>query len=1149
MLGTRNMSTLISVNMNIVKQLDMNSAFTDIEENAQRMKDYFFTGFAADVTQKIAEHAKTKKSGAFLIEGRPGFGKTHLTLFLSNFFRLDINDQVFRIIEEVSGKLPLRKLKEKVGRYLALNPVPIVNQEEPKFDSALITSLNSALAREAVDFIPNPTGTASEIFDETITYLREQSKYKGIVISLDSMESVIADLEKGAKSPLAEQVVKFFQYIRTLDNFPVIFIGNTSWLANNYPTFGVEEEMVETVGKYFENHFWFNYGADEWTDFVINKVLVRTSEEAMLVLSSNPEFEALADFIYSSGLYTHKGLDYIKNVLLPGCFPLHPFTLHFLPMLSQKSSKKDKNLLSFFKDTSPGSFRYFLDTFGIFQASGKLSVYTPDYLFSFYEGTIKDSTSMKNIYDAVEKAYIMSGNLPLARRVIRLAALMQIIGDETVKPIKRNIVDSLHIVQKDLVKFDPMLFEMVHKGAFQFDKTSQEISLPVEKTAINLREYLNRRLEKIRYTADLTEFLNKRYGIKDINAENYNKVFKTERKITSKFVSLENLKNPDFLKNIISSLGSVGQRYKADMMVMYLITEDDDELSEARDILISAEEMKSERLVGAIPVRPTNFLPILLEKVALEEMRDDEPPFNKAGSAERELLENYLSDINKQIQEKLGFFTRPERLYWFYRQHNIPDLQKKSPVELADMLMGENFPKFPAVDSKAVSSLKDKKAYRSLRKAAVEKLLASQTVVTLPEKAHNPVDLLIKKTLVETGIMEKVGLRHGVEDYSVISRLLDDKSKLKDIWNYLYNEIIISRGKGQKVVNMEGILAPLYKPPYGVTPSLIEMILAAIFRNHFNEIDIFKNLRVMQETNNHSDLIRIPVGYDAIHSIVTNPGDCVIYFTEFPGEEKVFVNKVIEMFARTTPAYSEAPLWQEGKDALIRWYESLPLMTKRNRSFEGRNVLELIDLLENEEKDRPAKMFFRELLPVTMGFNLIDFSFKEHALRLLEDLKSIYVEMSKYSQLKQIGLLKAVKTLFAGREGEFEPMFREWRNSIPKDLDQKTLSKDAQILLKVNKDEKLNEQFLFLVPEYMGLKPFTHWENDKTLEYLARLSKAKIEIDAHDVEAVFKVPSDKESPEQSARKIMENIFEKFSIKGSDRDVYIVDLLEKAIWTQ
>jgi hypothetical protein len=1135
--------------MNIIKQLELNSAFTDIEENAQRMKDYFFTEFAAKLMESITKSAQSRKSGAFLITGRPGFGKTHLTLFINNFFRLDINDQVFKILEGIAPKLPIRKMKEKIGRYLALNVSPIQGPTEPKFDSALITALNSALAREAVDFIPNATGTAPEIFDETITYLREQSKYRGIAIMLDNMESITSDLEKGASTPLAQQVVKFFEYIRTLDNFPVTFVGNCSFFSNDYPTASIEDDAVALVGSYFDEHFWFDFSNEEWLDFVINKVLVKTSEEAMIVLSSNPEFEALAEFIHSSGLYAEKGIDYIKNVVLPGCFPLHPFTLHFLPMLSQKISRKEKNLLSFFKDTSPGSFRYFLDTFGIFQASGKLSVYTPDYLFSFYEGTIKDSIAMKNIYDAVEKAYILSGNLPLARRVIRLAALMQVINDNTVRSIKKNFVESLHIPQKDLVKFDPMLFEMVHKGAFHFDKTNQEITLPVEKTAINLREYLNRKLEKIRYSTDLTEFMNKNYPIKDISALEYNRTFKTERKITSGFISFEDLKNPEVMNRIISSLGSEGKRYKADMKVLYLLTDDDDELTEARNYIESSDEMKTFRIVVAIPVRPTNFLNVVLEKVALQEMRNDEAPFNKPNTPERELLDNYLSEVNKQINEKLGFFTRSERLYWFYRQNLIPDLQKKAPSELADALMGENFPKFPLINSKAVSSLKDKKMYRNIRRDAIEKLLASQTMVSLPVSNAGQTDELLKKVLADTGILEKVGMRVGFEDYSVISKLLDSNSPLKEVWNHLFNALVASRGKGQKVIQMDKVLSTLYNSPFGVAPSLVEMLLAAIFRNHANEVDIFRNLRVMQNTQQHSDLVRLPLGYDAIHSIATDPGDCVVYFTEFPGEEKLFVNKVIEMFSRVQPAYSETPLWQEGKDAVLKWYNSLPLMTKRNRLFEGRYALDFIDMLENEEKDKPAKLFFREVLPVTMGFNLVDFSFKEHALKLLEDLKNIVIEMSKYSQLKQIGLLKAVKTLFAGRDGNFEEMFREWRSGIPKDFDQKTLSKDAQVLLKVKKEEKLNEQFLFLVPEYMGLMPFNQWDNDKTLEYLARLSKAKIEIDAHDVEAVFKVPTEKANPETTARQIINNIFEKYEIKGSDRDVYVVDLLERAIWTQ
>lgn len=1147
MLGTRNMSSLISVNLNIIKQVELNSTFLNEEENRDRMVDYFFPGFARKVINSIYNNIEHGKSRSFLITGRPGFGKTHLMLFLANFLNRKASDDLFKKMVSIAGDFPLKKIKDVMGRFMVVNPIPLKEPGVPKFDAALNTAINGALARESIDFVPGAGLSATMTYEDTADYLKENTDFKGIAIIMDNFESALTDLEKEPDSPLTQQIKCFFEFLKVVEKLPVIFIGSGSFLSSEYATYDLEQDSIKTVDEYFDELHWFDYEDEDWVKFATKNVLQHISPEALTVLTSNPEFEKLAQFVIDAGMYKDEGMKYVQNELLPGCFPLHPFTLKFLPELSQKISRKDKNLLAFFRDTSPGSFRYFLDTFGIFQASGRLSVFTPDYLFSYYESTIRDATALKNVYDAVEKAYMLSGNLPLARRVIRLVALMQIIDDKELRPTKKNIIESLHVMPRDRKKFEPMLIEMVHKGGFLFNRESQEVILPVQKTGINLKDYIDKRLGKIKKKTKPNKILNEQYKIKEVNAEKYNLRHRTDRKVLCQFIDLKDLKSRKFARQIKGFLGRRVGRYLGDVAVLYLVICDDDELMEARNILISEPEWDSDRVVIAVPVRPVGFLSMLYEKVALLEIREDEPPFNKESSAERELLENYLEEVNNKIDEKLSYYRRPDRLYWYYRQNLIKQMQEKSLPELADALMEETFYQFPVIPDPIVSSFKDKKKYRNIRRDVVEKILGSVDMIHLPAEKTTPQDKIMDTVLIKTGIMEKVTEKNDHQEYMVISELLELESPLKEIWNYLYHAIVKSPGEGRKILQMSMILDPLLRPPYGLNPALLEILLAAIFRNYTNEVDIFRNFRKMQETGNESLLERMSLDYESIRAIALDPDDYLVYFTEFPAEEKLFVNKFIEMFTRVEPEYSEIPLWVEGKKAVLDWFDKLPEMTRRNRSYKGKYVLDFIDMIRDKGKDAPSREFFRELLPNTLGYNLREFSFRNKALKMLKQIKSIYVEITRYSQLKQVGLWKAVKMLFAGKEGEFADKFRKWRKSVPADINMNELSKDAAILLKVNPGGKLKEQFLLLVPDKMGLKPFIKWESDRTLEYLARLSGAKIEIDLNDIISAFRMPEKKEPKEQVARETLERIFKKFHIPDSEKEVYIVDLMEKLVW--
>lgn len=1146
MLGTRNMSSLISVNLNVIKQPDLISTFNTEEENSKRMSEFFVTGLTKDIIDDFQENLAAGKSRSYLIAGRPGVGKTTLLLFLANLLNTSGNEPLFDIMKDRAGD-SLADTKKQLGKFLVVFPQPITQPDEVRFNSNLITAINGAIAQKGYQFAPSTGDSLTDTLKETIDFLKSNTDIKGIAIMMGDMAPLISEMEKDEPSPATQQIFDFLDFLKIESDMPVAFVGTGSFLPNNYATFGVERDSMNKVGSHFDRLLWFEYNDDEWIGIIRGNILQQTSPDALVVLTTNPEFMSLATFINNVGLYSEKGEKYVLNNILPGTFPLHPFTLYFLPRLSQKISSEGKNLMAFFRDSSPGSFRYFLETFSIFQASGKLSVYTPDYLFSYYENTIKQSTSLRNIYNSVEKAYMLSGNLPLARRVIRLVALMQIIDDPTIRPTKKNIMESLHLIPRDSGKFEPMLIEMIQKGGFSFDPETQEVMLPVERTGINLREYINAQVEKIKDSFDPAELLNSRYTLKNEESIEYNTRFSTDRKAYRRYVNIKDLRDDDFASGLMKTLGRGCGKNLGSVGVLYMVTDDDDELMEARNILTQEDRWASPIFVVAVPIRPPGFLSLLMEKVALEDLAANVPPFTKPNTPERDLLESQLKEIDGQISDKMEYYLRPDRLYWYYQKNLIRQMQNKSINELADALMEENFTHFPIIPNPVISSFQDKKTYRVYRANAVEKILTSIDTIKIPMEITDPVNTIIRDVLVNFGILEKLCEKDDFIHYKVIHGMIDMASTVKDIWNYLYQSIITAEGEGKKVIQIDQIITPLLSPPYGLTPSLLEVLLASIFRICDHEVDIFKNYREMQKTGEQGALIRLHKGYEAIRAISTDPEDCIVYLTEFPAEEKLFVNKVIEMFTRQTKEYADTPLWAEGKKAVMDWFESLSEMTRKNINYEGKYTVEFLDRITKEGKEKAPREFFRELLPEALGYRHSDFSFKEHALILLERMKNVYIETTRFSQLKKVALWKAVRTMFAGKEKDFGEMFKQWEEDIPEDLNFDDLPTDSKILLEVDPTADLETQFLNRIPEEMGLKSIEAWEYDKTMEYLARLSRAKMEIDMGDILTIFRIPEKKEPKNEVARNIMEKVFAKIGVDESEKEIFIVELMEKMVW--
>ena len=95
------------------------------------------------------------------------------------------------------------------------------------------------------------------------------------------------------------------------------------------------------------------------------------------------EFKAANESVFSS-LYTlYNGSSMLggkEELVIDGCYPLHPVTTFLLPRLSERVAQNERTLFTFLSSNQKNTLRQFVDN-----TKDELDFITPDYLYDYFE--------------------------------------------------------------------------------------------------------------------------------------------------------------------------------------------------------------------------------------------------------------------------------------------------------------------------------------------------------------------------------------------------------------------------------------------------------------------------------------------------------------------------------------------------------------------------------------------------------------------------------------------------------------------------------------------------------------------------------------------------------------------------------------------
>lgn len=981
-------------------------------------------------------------------------------------------------------------------------------------------------------FEPIAYSAPRDVFADTIKYLRSTGEWAGIFIIYDEFGRYLSEMANAPESFDAQNLQKFAEYCKRTSeeqcHFMVIAHQTIADYARGKRT---QEEWQKIYGRFISGKDKFSITSSEHDmEELIPTIITKDRDNPLWAdIEHQGDFNLLADEVMERKLYSNKTPQWIEQILLRGAYPLHPYTTFALPFLSDRVGQSHRTLFTFLGDEDENGLRYFVQNNSILTPDGRLNLYTLDNLIYYFDSAIRQHDESKAIMQSSEDALAAVGDNPQAMRIINSIAVLMILRVPKLPPTKEVIAEALHVPASKKQEIYNILEELAHeKEVLRFRRATGHYELPRGAGDISVREAVQKERRKLlEGDFDWRAFVKEKVPPEPIQARKYQEAHFVERKAAGDYIAADSLSNPKpFLDKIDGWYHPDRGKYEGDLLVLFVLADSDAELKNAKDFLNQARDLEHSQLIVAVPKQPVSLSETALDLKAAENLKAS------SGEIGQQLdpveLEDFIEDVEKLLRERIDEFIRADNLVWHCNGNVTNNLASGGEEEYISQIMEQVFPKTPLVKDTAIANpIATRDSSKSHRKDAMDILLQTKGPFQIAKTGGQATDRILRACVKDTDLAEKVGDRGKSEEFEIRAQP-PPNSPLAEIWQFLEEMIIQQNG-----TQMDKVVPPLVKPPYGLSNQLIEILLAAFLRNRTDEC-------LLIQTGGAGAL---QITGEIFNELVRQPEEYILFYSEVTIPEREYLNRIIAL-CQKKDLQEGISLWENAKNALLEWFAQLPTLTKSTASAINENCASFIDFIQDTEKTEQAKEMLKQQLPQALKQG------EENYDAIVKLLKSIRDELAGYAQAFEDTLIEKFCNLFSAKgktRPELDETLKSWYNGLTEPQRLHPFSGDeAHLKATVQAEGNVAERICHQLPANMGLGAYISWEEDNTEKFITRVEVAKLRIEAYEPTPPPPPPPPpppEDLVEEAIKRIGE-VFEQLHLDKEKKEKVLWGMLEK-----
>ncbi len=603
----------------------------------------------------------------------------------------------------------------------------------------------------------------------------------------------------------------------------------------------------------------------------------------------------------------------IEELVIKGCYPIHPVTLFLLPKLSNLLAQNERTLFTFLESNDKGGLLEHL------RFSNEY--YLPSSLFEFFfinQSEIdlnQDSMSVLDLYNRLSRSVPVlsvenSNSLP--DLIVKFITLWNVSGlQSTIKLTDEFLSFALSVKPEFL---DEALKQLTNYKAIRFNRIQGYWEL-YEGSAIDVDSYITKKMQE---TA-----LSRHEKVTVLEENSYKKYYLSndynDQKSMTRFAAVNYVLSGDIINGKFDSV-SIRENKNADALLNYVVLEDSIHLHEIKSILEKWEDKQS---IFCIPSSQfKNIDASLLSFRIVESLLSDEE-FLKQDSKLIEELHLKKEDISYEIQNYINVFTSFDNgLTWINGELDNHKRIKNSIVfeRFLSSLMFKIYPLTPEVRNDSFNRRKINGIQKRAGFKVIDNIINHPYEDDIGIEGNGP-DYLIYATLIKN---------NGLNLKSLDNVSSTELASLRmDLLNYI---------EKNPVSRFDNLTTIMSSAPYGIRKPLIPIILVALLRDKWDQIMFYRN-----------DMYVSGIDGETLYEIEENAIDYEYRYYNYDDSYNAFFDRLSDTFgdyAHEQSLSKPKPIMLSS--AFLSWLRGLPRYVQITSNLEE-NLLSFKELVRKSE--------------------------------------------------------------------------------------------------------------------------------------------------------------------------------------------------------